>query len=170
MRAGFRGILGDPSWGESDTLRWVSTSTEPLFDFFMLDGYAEFVDSGIAQVMMSSLQIMMTGKPLDDYNETVAMNLLHKGAFMFFLMNLGTAQEDLTVSAKREAKFMLDAFDQVKPMKGVKQISWALDKIKRYVADEDEDAARNLYEKVVKVYGNAAEFRRLKSEFENALN
>jgi serine/threonine protein kinase len=95
---------------------------------------------------------------------------LNKGAFMFYLMRMDDAKDDLTASGKKEAQFMLDVMPQVSTLRREKQIVWALEKIKRYVAEEEEDAARNLYEKVVKVYGDADEFKKLKSEFENALN
>jgi hypothetical protein len=95
---------------------------------------------------------------------------LNKGAFMYYLMRLDDAKDDLTASGKKEAQFMLDSMPQVATLRREKQIVWALEKIKRLVADEEEEAARNLYEKVVKVYGEADEYKKLKSEFENALN
>lgn len=82
VRNGFRSFINNPTWGERDTLYWVSTSTEPVFEFFMLDGFEEFVKSGTAKTMMKALEILMTGKEKDEYNSYIPISLLHKAAYM----------------------------------------------------------------------------------------
>jgi hypothetical protein len=82
VRRAFRSSINNPTWGERDTLSWVATSTEPVFEFFMFDGFEEFVESGTAVTMMRALEILMTGAIKDDYNQAVPISLLHKAAFM----------------------------------------------------------------------------------------
>ena len=82
VRKAFRGWIGNPTWGELDTLGWVSTSTEPVFEFFMLDGFDEFVQSGTARTMMSAIEILWSGKQFEESNRCLTINLLHKAAHM----------------------------------------------------------------------------------------
>jgi len=78
----FASILGNPTWGERDTLSWVSTSTEPVFEFFMLDGFNEFVKSGTARTMFSALETLWTNTQFEEANSCLTINLLHKAAYM----------------------------------------------------------------------------------------
>ncbi|MFZ2223256.1 MAG: hypothetical protein WAV26_01065 [Candidatus Deferrimicrobium sp.] len=82
VRRGFRSFLGNPTWAERDTLGWVSTSIDPVFEFFLLDGYDEFVESGTARTMMRGLEVLMSGAEVDDGNRSLAANLLNKAAFL----------------------------------------------------------------------------------------
>ena len=82
IRTAFNSFINNPTWGERDTLSWVSTSIEPVFDFFMMDGFESFVESGTAKTMMTALEILMTGNEIDDYNKCVPISLLHKAACM----------------------------------------------------------------------------------------
>jgi hypothetical protein len=82
VRRAFRSLINNPTWGVRDTLSWVATSTEPVFEFFMFDGFEEFVESGTAVTMMRALEVLMTGAIKDDYNQAVPISLLHKAAFM----------------------------------------------------------------------------------------
>jgi len=81
-REGLRSKLGDADWGERDTLYWMSTGGEPLFDFFMLDGFDEFVSTGTAESIMTTMMAMMTGAKVDDYNQCMTINMLLKAAYM----------------------------------------------------------------------------------------
>ena len=82
VRRGFRANIGNPTWGELDTLGWVSTSTEPVFEFFMLDGFDEFVSSGAARTMIGSMETLWTNERFDESNRCLTINLLHKAAYM----------------------------------------------------------------------------------------
>lgn len=82
VRSAFSSFINNPTWGERDTLYWVSTSTEPVFEFFILDGNGDFVNSGTAKRMMDALEIMITGKKFDEYNKYTPISLLHKAAFL----------------------------------------------------------------------------------------
>ncbi len=82
VRESFEAWIGDPTWGEMDTLQWVSTSTEPVFEFFMLDGFDEFVASGTASTMMSALETLWTNVQFDESNSSLPISLLHKAAHM----------------------------------------------------------------------------------------
>lgn len=82
IRKAFASFLTNQTWGERDTLYWVSTSIEPVFDFYMLDGFERFVSSGAARHMMKALEILMTGEEIDDYNKFLSINLLHKAGYM----------------------------------------------------------------------------------------
>ncbi len=86
VRRAFHTFIGDPTWGERDTLYWVSTSIEPIFDFFTMDGSEdsseEFVKSGTARTMIHALKVLMTGKERDDYNRYVSISLLNKAGYL----------------------------------------------------------------------------------------
>lgn len=82
VRQAFMSLINNPTWGERDTLEWVSTSTEPVFEFFALDGYDEFVKSDTARTMMRALEILMTGDDIDYYNKFISISLLHKAAYL----------------------------------------------------------------------------------------
>lgn len=81
-RKGFRSLLGNPTWGERDTLEWVSTSIQPIMDFFLMDGYEDFVASGTAAALMKGLEILMTGDEVDDYNKYLCISLMNEAACM----------------------------------------------------------------------------------------
>ena len=81
-RKGFQSFINNPTWGERDTLYWVSTSTEPIIEFFLLDGNENFVKSGTAKQMMDALEILMTGDKFDEYNKFTSISLLHKAAYL----------------------------------------------------------------------------------------
>ena len=82
VRRAFKSVIGNPTWGEQDTLGWVSTSIEPVFEFFMLDGFDEFVSSGAARTMISSMETLWTNERFDESNRCLTINLLHKAAYM----------------------------------------------------------------------------------------
>ena len=82
VRRGFRSFIGNPTWGSQDTLGWVATSIEPLFEFFLLDGADEFVKSGTALSYMKGLEVLMTGAEIDDYNSSLPLNLLFRAAYL----------------------------------------------------------------------------------------
>lgn len=82
VRRAFDTFINNPTWGERDTLEWVSTSIEPVFEFFLIDGYDTFVKTGTAGTMMKALEILMTGDKVDYYNKFVSIGLLHKAAYM----------------------------------------------------------------------------------------
>lgn len=82
VRRAFSTLIGNPTWGERDTLHWVATSIEPIFEFFLMDGYTQFVESGTARTLMKGLEILMTGEPIDFYNQNVSISLLHQAAHM----------------------------------------------------------------------------------------
>jgi len=82
VRTSFRSFLGNPTWADRDTLYWVSTGLEPTFEFFLMDGYDEFIRSGTAQTMLNALEVLMTGDEVDDFNKYLSMGLLHRAAHM----------------------------------------------------------------------------------------
>lgn len=82
VRSSFRSFINNPTWSDRDTLYWVSTSVEPLFEFFTLDGFDEFVASGTARTMMQGVEILMTGDEIDNGNKFLSMALLHKAAYL----------------------------------------------------------------------------------------
>jgi hypothetical protein len=82
VRTSFRSLLNNPTWADRDTLYWVSTSLEPAFEFFLMDGYAEFVRSGTAKTMLDALEVLMSGDEIDDFNKYVSMGLLLRAAHM----------------------------------------------------------------------------------------
>ncbi len=82
VRKGFRSLINNPTWGERDTLEWVSTSIEPIFDFSLMDDFGDLVDSGTARMFMRALEILMTGCEIDFYNKYAPLSLLHKAAYL----------------------------------------------------------------------------------------
>ena len=82
VRKGFRSVLDDPSWGTVDTLPWVSTYLEPVFEFFLLDGPREFVESGTARSLMRALEILMTGEDVDYFSNSISLALLNQAAYL----------------------------------------------------------------------------------------
>jgi len=82
VRKAFSSFLGNPTWGERDTLHWISTSIEPIFEFFLMDGLEDFVKSGTDRTMMKALEILMTGEEKDDSNKYLSLSLLHKAAYI----------------------------------------------------------------------------------------
>ncbi len=83
VRNGFRSFIGDPTWAERDTLGWVSTSIEPVMDFFCMDGADEFITSGTAKTMMRGLEVLMNGSDAgDDFGGYLSISLMHKAAHM----------------------------------------------------------------------------------------
>lgn len=87
VRTSFRSFIGDPAW--VDTLAWVPNYTEVVFDFFMLDGFEDFVRDPAtgyqtAETMMRIHEILRTGKERDGYNtlDFLTVNLLNKAARM----------------------------------------------------------------------------------------
>lgn len=82
VRRGFGSFIDNPTWAERDTLEWVSTSIEPVFEFFLLDGFDQFVKSGTARTYMNGLETLMTGEEIDDYNSSLPLNLLFKAAYL----------------------------------------------------------------------------------------
>ncbi len=83
VRRGFAAFNSDPTWGgQEDTLNWVATFVEPLFEFALLDGSDEFVRSGAARIFMKGLETLRTGEEVDDYNYFLPDNLLFKAAWL----------------------------------------------------------------------------------------
>ena len=82
VRKGFNSFLNNPTWAGDDTLGWLSTFIEPVFDFFLMDGDERFLKSSTAKTMMQGLEILMTGAEVDDYNRCVPASLLYKAAYM----------------------------------------------------------------------------------------
>ncbi len=82
IRKGFNALISDPTWGERDTLDFVSTSIEPALEFFILDNNKEFVNSGTARTMMSAIDVLMTGEEVDSSNKYTSISLLHKAAWL----------------------------------------------------------------------------------------
>lgn len=83
VRKAFASFNIDPTWGsQGDTLNFVATYIEPLFEFALLDGPTTFVDSGAARTFMQGLETLMTGDEVDDYNFFLPHNLLFKAAWL----------------------------------------------------------------------------------------
>jgi len=82
VRKGFQSFIGNPTWGVRDTLEWISTAIEPVFEFFLLDGSYEFVHGGTARTFMKGLEVLMSGEEIDDYNRNLPFNLLYKAAWL----------------------------------------------------------------------------------------
>ena len=80
-RGVFQGYMdGDTSWGESDSLFWVSTSIEFVLEFFMLDNPEAFAATDGPKQLMQALEVLRTGDWKDDYNEFLPISLLHRAA------------------------------------------------------------------------------------------
>ena len=84
VRSSFGTLIDNPTWGERDTLEWVATSIQPVFEFFLLDGDGDFVTSGTAGTLMKALEVLMTGREAQEhcYSYNVALSLLHQGAYL----------------------------------------------------------------------------------------
>jgi len=82
VRRAFSSFINNPTWAERDTLEWVSTSIEPIFDFYLMDGYDTFVNSGTANILLQGLTALMSGEHIDDYNRYLPINLLFKAAYL----------------------------------------------------------------------------------------
>jgi hypothetical protein len=82
VRKGFCSFLDNPTWGEWDTLNWVSTSIEPIFEFFILDGLEELARHGTARTMMRALEILTTGDGNEEYHSCTTISLLLRAAYI----------------------------------------------------------------------------------------
>jgi len=82
VRRGFESFIGNPTWATADTLEWVATSLEPVFEFFTLDGSERFVRSGTARTFMSGLEILTSGEKSDYGSNALPISLLHKAAYL----------------------------------------------------------------------------------------
>jgi len=82
VRRGFESFIGNPTWATADTLEWVATSLEPIFEFFTLDGSERFVRSGTARTFMSGVEILMNGEKSDYGSNALPISLLHKAAYL----------------------------------------------------------------------------------------
>jgi len=82
VKESFSWWLKETTWGERDTITWINTSTEPVFDFFMLTDPGLFVRSGSARQMMDALEILWNGEPYETSNRAQAIDLMHKAAHM----------------------------------------------------------------------------------------
>lgn len=82
VRKGFRSLLDHPSWGPVDTLPWVSTYLEPIFEFFLWDGPRQFVESGAARDLMCALEILMTGEDVDFFSNSISPALLNQAGYL----------------------------------------------------------------------------------------
>lgn len=100
-RKGFRSFINSASLSD-DTLEWVSTYIEPVFDFYLLDGHEEFVRSQTAQTLMKWLEVLMTGEEIDDCNKFIPVNLLLKAAHLL--------QDGRYIWMMRRLGFNLDTF------------------------------------------------------------
>jgi len=81
-RRAFEGVLENAERGEGDLFCWVDTAIEPIFEFFMLDGFDKFVESGTAREKMDSLEALWTNTSFEESVECRAISLLHKAAYM----------------------------------------------------------------------------------------
>ncbi|MBN1669451.1 MAG: PQQ-binding-like beta-propeller repeat protein [Kiritimatiellae bacterium] len=128
VRRMFHSRLKSPGWGESDTLCWVSTSTEPYFEFFMLDGFDEFVASGTARTMMSAMEILWTGNRIEESNRYMPISLLHKAAYMLkdgrYLWLLGQLGFDFDVFRIGQSFWPPDALQPAPPTDRVGPVSY----------------------------------------------
>ncbi len=104
VRKSFNSMINNPTWGERDTLGWVATSIQPLFEFFLLDGDGEFVSSGTAKTFMKALELLMTGKEQDDnsYLDTLSISQLHQAAYLL--------KDARYIRMARQFGYDLDAF------------------------------------------------------------
>jgi hypothetical protein len=104
VRRSFNSLIGNPTWGERDTLEWVPTSIQPVFEFFLLDGDGDFLKSGTARKMMDALEVLTTGRESDDYSftDSVPISLLHQAAYLL--------KDDRYIWLARHHGFDLDAF------------------------------------------------------------
>ncbi len=82
LRRFFSWWLKHPTWGELDTLVWVNTSTEPVLEYFLMADPQAFVNSGTARTMMSALEILWTGRPVEESNQYQTISLMHKAAYL----------------------------------------------------------------------------------------
>jgi len=81
VRAGYRAAFKSVGHG-SDTVYFIATYLEPVFEFFMLDGPDEFVSNGTARLLMDGLEAMWSGKRDEWSTSNVSLSLLNEAAYL----------------------------------------------------------------------------------------
>ena len=74
--------LQEPTWGELDTVQWINTSIEPVFTYYTLAGYKDFIDSGVAEKLMAALDTLWQGYPNETSNMFQSISLMNKAAWL----------------------------------------------------------------------------------------
>ena len=74
--------LQQPTWGEKDTVEWINTSIEPVFTYYTLAGYKNFIGSGVAEDLMAALDTLWQGYPNELSNKYQSISLVNKAAWL----------------------------------------------------------------------------------------
>ncbi len=82
VRDAFSWWLQHPTWGELDTLGWVNTSIEPVLEYWHLADPQTYVDSGNARTMMSSQEMLWTGRAHEQSNRCQTLSLMHRASWL----------------------------------------------------------------------------------------
>ncbi|HUS81398.1 MAG TPA: hypothetical protein VM283_09045, partial [Armatimonadota bacterium] len=82
MRRAFSWWLTDPTWGELDTLSWVSTSIEPVMEYWMLSDPDTYVRSGGARRMISAIEMLWGGQPYEENARDIALSLMQRASWL----------------------------------------------------------------------------------------
>ncbi|MFO7946353.1 MAG: VCBS repeat-containing protein [Armatimonadota bacterium] len=74
--------LKHPTWGERDTLYWITTSTEPVIEYWMFEAPQVFVQSGVAETMMKAIEILWRGTRKEEANYDQTQTLMHRASWL----------------------------------------------------------------------------------------
>lgn len=72
----------EPTWGERDNVQWIPTSTAIPMEYFILTDPRPFVDSGMARLMMSVLEILWSGRENETANDRMSYSMMHKASWL----------------------------------------------------------------------------------------
>ncbi len=81
-RRSFSWFVEHNTWGELDTLGWINTSIEPVLEYWHLTDPETYVAGGMARTMMSSQEILWTGRPYETSNRSQTLSLMHRATWM----------------------------------------------------------------------------------------
>lgn len=102
VRTAFSWWLEHATWGERDTLGWVNTSIGPVLEYWHIADPEAYVNSGLARTMMSSQEILWSGKDYEESNRSQALNLMHRATWLL--------RDGRYTWLSRQAGFDLDKF------------------------------------------------------------
>ena len=74
--------LQEPTWGKRDTMEWINTTIEPVFTYYTLAGYKDFIDSGMAEKLIAAIHTLWQGYPNEMSNKYQSISLMLKAAWL----------------------------------------------------------------------------------------
>ena len=92
VRKSYNNFIGNPSFGNDNIFYWASFA-QYIFEYFITDGYDEFVKSGTARTYMDALLLLRNGEKKGDYYNGITPYQLNVAAYSlkdnsyFWLMN-----------------------------------------------------------------------------------